>query len=160
MTIFANRPEPFEFVDWYLVRDTFVDAADTAEGFTLGEIRYGHPDAQRAYYTVEDQDRKLEEGNGKVYGRSAIPTGKYRLTICQSPSRGDTCLAVNAVAGFSDVQIHCANKAEELRGCIAPGVIRTLDGVGGSRIAMVGLITELRKLNMRETRVYLNVMRA
>lgn len=161
MTIFAEpqrNPDP-PSVDWFLVRDKFMEPRNGREGFTLGEIRYGLFDSQRICYTVEDQDRRLEEGNGKVYGRSAIPTGKYRLTIYQSPSRGDTCIAVNAVAGFSDVQIHCANKAEELRGCIAPGIIRTLDGVVDSRIAMVGLITELRRLNMREIRVYLNVMR-
>ena len=161
MTIFSSYDGSIlRVVEWYCVRDKFMEPRNGREGFTLGEIRYGVFDSQRVCYTVEDEDRRLEEGNGKVYGKSAIPTGRYRLTIYQSPSRGDTCIAVNAVPGFSNVQIHSANAAEELLGCIAAGTTRTLDGVGNSRVAVAGLITELRRLTMQEVAVYLNVTRA
>lgn len=161
VTIFSSSTgEIVRAVDWYLVRDKYGEPRNVREGFTLGEIRYGHFDSARVCYTVEDQDRRLEEGHGKVYGKSAIPTGRYRLTIYQSPRRGDTCILLNHVAAFSGVEIHAANHAEELLGCIAPGTVRTLDGVGNSRIALSGLITELRRLTMRGVAVWLNVTRA
>lgn len=161
MTIFSSSNGSIvRSVEWFLVRDKFMEPRNGREGFTLGEIRYGNFDSQRVCYTVEDQDRRLEEGNGKVYGKSAIPTGRFRLTIYQSPRRGDTCILLNNVPAFSGVEIHAANHAEELLGCISAGTSRTLDGVGNSRIALSGLITELRRLTMQEVAVYLNVMRA
>ena len=162
MTIFAPPPmTPCPApVEWFCVRDKFMEPRNGREGYALGEIRYGVFDSARVCYTVEDEDRKLEQGNGKVYGKSAIPTGRYRITIYQSPRRGDTCILLNAVEGFSGVEIHAANHAEELRGCIAVGTERLIDGVRNCKPALTSLITELRRLTMRGTAVYLNVVRA
>lgn len=108
-----------------LIRDTFEVEKDGREGFTLGVLYEG---TRKICFTLEDQDRKLEEGNGKVYGKSAIPLGEYELELYNSPKHGMVPLLKN-VPGFKYVEIHKANKAEELLGCIAVGAIRLPTGV-------------------------------
>ena len=148
-------------VEWYLVRDKRMESRNGREGYTLGEIRYGFFDAQRVCYTVEDFDNHLEEGNGNPNGiSSAIGTGRYRLTICQSPQYGHTILRAHAVPGFSGVEINARGEDERLFGCIAVGTERMLDGVRDTQPALARLVVELRKMNMREIGVYLNVVRA
>lgn len=162
MSIFAPPPmPPFPpSAEWFLVRDKFMEPRNGREGFTLGELRYGVFDSARICYTVEDQDRHLEDGNGKIYGKSAIPIGRYRLSIYQSPSRGDICIAVDAVPGFKHIQIHAANHAEELLGCVACGTERLLDGVRNCKPALTWLIAELRRQTLKGASVYLNVTRS
>ena len=147
-------------IEWFLVRDKVMEPRNGREGYSLGEIRYGFFDSQRVCYTVEDQDLRLEDGNGKIYGKSAIPTGRYRCTTYQSPSRGNACILLHDVPAFSGVEIHAANHAEELRGCIAVGTERLLDGVRNSKPALILLIAELRRQIMSGVSVYLNVTRA
>lgn len=148
-------PKP---VEWFLVRENAMPARNGREGFTLGEIRYGVFDSTRICHTVEDEDRHLEDGNGKIYGKSAIPTGRYRLCVYPSPKHG-TCILLFDVPGFKYAEIHAANHAEELRGCIACGYERLLDGVRNCQPALIGLIAELRRHTRNSVFVYLNVVR-
>ena len=41
-------------------------------------------DGRWCYYTLEDTDRKLEEGGVKIAGKTAIPRGRYKMTISWS----------------------------------------------------------------------------
>jgi hypothetical protein len=156
MTIFAPPPmTPCPIPrEWYLVRDKFMPPRNGREGFTLGEIRYGFHDAQRICHTCEDDDKHLEDGNGKSEG-AAIPCGRYRLTL---PMHGRNIL-VNAVPGFEHVEICAEGHRERLDGYIAVGDARTLDGCGNCQPALVRLITELRRKTMNGIAVYLNVVR-
>jgi hypothetical protein len=162
MTIFAPPPmTPMpEAREWFLVRNKVMEPRNGREGYTLGEIRYGVLDSPRICYTVEDEDRRLEEGNGKIYGKSAIPTGRFQLTRYQSPKRGSECILLNAVPGFSGVEIHAANHAEELLGCIAVGIEPLPDGVRNCKPALQSLIGELVRLTMAGISVFLNVTRS
>lgn len=56
--------------------------------------------------------------------QSCIPEGLYVLEFAMHTGRGPKpykCLAVRDVPGRSAIQIHIANRASELQGCIAPG---------------------------------------
>jgi hypothetical protein len=155
MTISANPtmtklPESRE---WFLVRDKAMPPRNGLDGYTLGEIRYGVIDSQRVCYTLEDEDNHLEDGNGKPYRRSAIPTGRYRITI---PGNGNYIL-INHVPGFFHAEIRTGNALDE--GDVAVGDSRTLAGVGITVPALARLITELRRLTMAGVAVYLNVSR-
>jgi hypothetical protein len=158
MTIFSPPPmSPFPVVrEWFLVRDKCMEHRNGREGFSLGEIRYGVLDSQRICFTHEPQDRRLEDGNGKPDGNSAIPCGRFRLTL---PVHGRNIL-VNAVPGFSHVEIRAEGGTERNEGDITIGDVRTLDGSGNCQPALVRLITELRRLTMQNVAVYLNVVRA
>jgi len=157
MTIFAPpKMEEAPFVrEWFLVRDKIMPMMNGRDGYSLGEIRYGILDAQRVCYSCEDEDKRLEEGNGGVEG-AAIPLGRYRLTL---PVHGRNIL-INAVPGFSHVEICSDSHRERLDGNVTVGDEPTLDGVGNCQPALLRLITELRRLNMRNIAVYLNGTRA
>ena len=158
MTIFSSYDGSIvRAVDWFLVRDKHMEPRNGRDGFTLGEIRYGVLDSQRICYTHEDQDRRLEDGNGKPDGRrSAVPTGCYRVTL---PVHGRNIL-VNAVPGFFHVEIRAESGISRDEGDITVGDERTLDGTRNCHTALQTLITELRRLTMAGVAVYLNVGRA
>jgi hypothetical protein len=140
--------------EWFLVRDKFMESRNGLDGYTLGEIRYGVLDSQRVCYTLEDQDGRMEEGNGKRYRRTAIGTGRYRLTL---PREGRV-ITVNKVPGFLHAEIRTGANLDE--GDVSVGDSRTLAGVGNTLPAHTRLTTELRRLTMAGVAVYLNVVRA
>ncbi len=87
-------------------------------------------------------------------GESCVPKGTYQLERHNSEMHPDTWALVNSdldVIHYEDrnrpnarclVLIHPANRARELRGCIAPGLRRVVDENGihtvtSSRIAML-----------------------
>ena len=113
---------PLEFL---IVRDTNHPSATETEGYCLGKI-YG--DSLYFGETLEDEDRRLEDGHSKVYGRTAMPTGRYELVLYHSPKRGVVPLFKN-VPQFEYTEIHGANTASQLLGCVAVGKIRTANGV-------------------------------
>lgn len=93
-------------------------------------------------FTLEDLDRGLtsemslkEIREIKVYGQTAIPYGRYGLVWYNSPKHGRVPLLKN-VKGFSYVEIHAANWATQLLGCIAPGLKKSENMVEQSRDAM------------------------
>lgn len=112
-------------VEFLIVRDLNHPSVDETEGFCLGKI-YG----DNLYFgeTLEDEDRRLEEGHRKVYGRTAMPTGRFELVLYHSPKHGLVPLFLN-VPQFEYTEIHGANHSNQLLGCVAVGKIRTADGV-------------------------------
>jgi hypothetical protein len=100
-------------------------------------------------WTLEDRSRRLHADMPlaqlvatKVYGETAIPTGRYALELYDSPKHGPDTLQLVGVPGFTNSQIHAANKAEELNGCIAVGNDRTApddDWIGQSQAALKAL---------------------
>lgn len=157
MTIFSSSDGSIvRAVEWFVVRDKCMEKRNGRSGFTLGEIRYGVMDSQRICFTHEDEDKGLENGNGKPDGKSAIPCGRYRITL---PAHGRNII-VNAVPGFSHVEIRANGGTARNDGDITVGDVRTLDGSVNCHPALTRLITELRRMTMQEVAVYLNVMRA
>lgn len=87
--------------------------------------------------TLEDKDRELSNSMSvdeikkkKVYGRTAIPSGTYRLTMTYSGKFANRAWGrkykglvpeILNVKGFKGVRIHPLNKAEDSLGCIGVG---------------------------------------
>lgn len=99
---------------------------DGKEGFTLGGLFLGNA---RIGYTVEDEDRHLEIGGEKVYGKTAIPRGRYRVVVDFSHRFQKNLPHILEVPGYEGVRIHGGNRAEQSLGCVLVGQIRTADGV-------------------------------
>ena len=89
--------------------------------------------------TLEDKDRELYQGQGvsyieeqKVYGETAIPYGRYEITLkIQSPKYSkrkqyEKCKGylprLLDVPGFSGILIHIGNTAIDSAGCILVGL--------------------------------------
>jgi lysozyme len=115
-----------------LVRD--VCGADC----TLGKL---FVDGEFDCYTVEDVVRP--DGQ-KIHGKTAIPAGRYRVSVSRSPRFERELPLLENVPNFEGVRIHPGNTAEDTEGCIIPGRVRTPRGVAQSRAAFEKLFATLR----------------
>lgn len=86
---------------------------------------------------------------------SCIPAGRYRCTRFTSPTKGDVWL-VNDVIGRSMIEIHAANFARQLLGCIAVG-----DQIGkiGNEVAVLNSQKTFAMLHSKlPDEFYLNII--
>jgi len=102
--------------------------------------------------TIEDIDRELydtmtrkEIVEKKIYGVTAIPYGRYEMKWFDSPKHG-WCLMLIGVPGFSYVQVHVANYATQLLGCIGVGTNAVTNAVEHSKTALK-IVNDLVKKN-------------
>lgn len=101
--------------------------------------------------TVEDTDRGLTQSMSeekilaiKAYGKTAIPTGRYRVTLTYSNKFKRVLPLVNAVKGFLGIRMHNGKDANSSLGCIIVGENKTKGGVINSRATMERLMAKLR----------------
>ncbi len=73
------------------------------------------------WYTLEDCDRKLDQGGTKIPKETAIPKGRYRITLVWSPKRNALVPMLLDVPQFTAIEIHIGNKPEDTEGCILLG---------------------------------------
>jgi len=144
--------EPHEFI---LTRYLCEGPEGEREGFTLGRLTLRE---RKLAFTVEDQDRRLEEGNGKLYGRTAIPLGRYKMTLYQSPKHGLVPL-LHDVPGFTYIEMHKANDAEDLLGCVGVGDMRTMTGVRNCAPALTRIVAIMLDARSKGIDCYCTVQR-
>ena len=118
---------------------------------TIGEM---YVDGNFQCYTLEDVVRPANE---KVFGETAIPAGRYRVTITYSPHFGCDLPLVNDVPNFSGVRIHPGNSAADTEGCILVGLGKTENTITQSRLAFSGLFAEIRDAIEQGEEVWLEV---
>jgi len=95
--------------------------------YTIGRLYF----ADCKCDTLEDPVRELldlngdgdfsDEGEGKVYGQTAIPAGRYQVKMRHSPTFNRFMPYLEDVPGFKYVMIHPGNSAEDTKGCILVG---------------------------------------
>lgn len=106
-----------------LEREIFTDKS------TIGKL---YIDGKYQCYTLEDKVRGEDE---KIYGKTAIPAGKYSVIINMSNRFKVLMPLLLKVPGFEGVRIHSGNTDADTEGCILVGLNRADDFVGQSRIA-------------------------
>lgn len=104
------------------------------------------------------EDRVRPEGE-KVYGKTAIPEGKYEVELTYSPRFKKILPEILNVPNFSGIRIHTGNSSKDTEGCILVG---TWDGekedwVGNSRIAFDELMTLLEEATNNKEKVTITV---
>lgn len=126
--------------------------------YTIGRL---YVDGQRFCDTIEDKDRGLRQDMAraaikriKVQGETAIPTGRYRVTLgVKSPKMsqkkayefcdGYVPRLIN-VPGFDGILIHIGNTARDSEGCILVGENREVGKVLNSTATFRRLYARLR----------------
>lgn len=108
-----------------VIREPVINVLN-AEAFTPGKV---YIDGQFFCFSCEDEDRFLEKGNVKVYGRTAIPRGLYSVVITMSNRFKKLMPLVVGVTTHDGIRFHGANRAEDLLGCIGIGKVRTSTGI-------------------------------
>ena len=93
------------------------------EKFTLGKM---YIDGEFFCYTLEDPVR---QAGVKIYGDTAIPAGKYEVTITYSNHFKKLLPLINEVPGFEGVRIHGGNSADDTNGCIL--IAKNRDSIRG-----------------------------
>ena len=100
---------------------------------------------------LEDKDRGLTDSMSeeeikkkKIYGETAIPTGKYKVVLDYSPKFKKILPHVLDVKGFEGIRIHSGNDKEDTFGCLLVGYNRQKGKVLNSRNALAQILTLLR----------------
>jgi len=110
---------------------------------TIGELSEA---GARLCYTLEDQIREIPGrpvAEWKSYGSTAIPAGRYRLTLDHSPRFGPDTLTLWGVPGFTGVRMHAGNTHEDSEGCPLLGLrVTDTEIVGGTSRAAVALVKQ------------------
>ncbi|CAB4134757.1 hypothetical protein UFOVP275_11 [uncultured Caudovirales phage] len=96
-------------------------------------------------YTLEDVVREVPSvpvAEWKVKGATAIPAGRYRVTLELSTRFGPDTLTINDVDGFDKIRMHGGNTETDTEGCPLLGYVRTESGIRNCAPA-VSLVKEL-----------------
>jgi hypothetical protein len=108
-------------------------------------------------YVLEDFDRGLtssmsesEIQQKKVYAKTAIPKGTYKVVITFSPRFKQYMPLLLNVKGFIGIRIHTGNVANHSEGCLILGMTKSTNFVGQSKIAYSRLMAKLKKVEKTE----------
>lgn len=132
-----------------IVRDSF------SETTTLGRLFI---DGKFECHTLEDKDRKLENGGDKVYGKTAIPRGVYKVVIDYSNRFKRRLPRLLNVQQFEGIRIHPGNTHVDTHGCPLVGRLRINgNSVGYSRVAFDDLFKKLEAAQDRGEEITIEV---
>ena len=102
--------------------------ADRAWGKPEYTISRFFVNGERWCECLEDTNRGLKSTMSteeikakKVYGKTAIPSGKYRVTYTYSPKFKKYLPLVNDVPCFSGIRFHAGNTNKDTEGCLLLG---------------------------------------
>lgn len=120
-----------------------------SEECTIGKLLID--EAESRIFTLEPKVREI-----KVYGKTAIPYGLYRVVIDYSQHFNRLLPHLMGVEGFEGVRIHPGNVPSNTEGCILVGKVwNGGDSIGKSIEAFDELFTLIQK----ESKIDLNIIR-
>lgn len=101
--------------------------------------------------TLEDVDRGLTNDMSeeeikkiKVYGKTAVPTGRYKVEVTYSPKFKRYLPILLNVKGYTGIRIHSGNSHEDTLGCLLVGFNKVKGQVINSRVTSDKLTALLR----------------
>ena len=131
-----------------------VERIEFSDKSTIGRLTAG----DFTCFTLEDTDRRLEIDGCKIFGKTAIPRGTYKVLIdfsnrfkCELPRLLD-------VPQFEGVRIHAGNKPEDTEGCILVGASYTTDWLNASRHTFDKLFALMEQADERGEDIEIEVL--
>ena len=101
-------------------------------------------DEHRLCYTLEDEVREIPDvpvADWKIKSATAIPVGRYKVTLEHSNRFGPDTLTLNDVPGFTHIRMHAGNTEADTDGCPLLGMEIDPRGiVGGTSRPAVKLL--------------------
>lgn len=114
--------------------------------------------------TLEDIDRGLtqdmplsETKKHKVYGQTAIPSGRYEVRITYSNRFKRPLPLLLNVPGFEGIRIHAGNTPEDTLGCILVGKNDRVGQVRQSRTTMAKLQQQIDSTILNGGKVFIDI---
>ena len=152
--------------------ELLLDRKYKKETYTIGNL---YVDGEWFCNTLEDKDRGLSQTmpleeikKAKVYGETAIPTGRYEVRMdIVSPKYngvkwykdnfGGRMPRLESVKGFSGILIHSGNTALDSNGCILVGMNKAKGKVLDSRATFQKLWKIFEQARKAGKTIYLTV---
>jgi hypothetical protein len=145
-------------MEFSLVRKYFT------ETYTIGKLSV---DGEYLCETLEPVVRDLHDinhdgdftdpGEGKVYGKTAIPYGRYEIKMVYWKKHKKLCPLLQDVPGFTGIFIHAGNTAEDSEGCILVGENKEKGKVLYSRYHTEIVTNFIRKGLQEENQVFITI---
>lgn len=110
---------------------------------TIGDLSI---DGVRFCFTLEDVVREVEGkavSSWKIKGETAIPVGRYKVSLVNSSRFGPDTFSLEDVPGFESIRIHSGNTNADTEGCILVGESAGDELIGMSRVALAKLKEKL-----------------
>lgn len=106
--------------------------------------------------TLEDPERDIEE-EGKVYGKTAIPLGRYEVEVTYSPKFKRMMPLIKDVPYFDGIRIHAGNTVADTDGCPLVGTERKQGYLSNSRVKENELTAKLLAAQNRKEKIFITV---
>lgn len=119
------------------------------ENYTIGKLSI---DSKYFCDTLEDAVRPI-----KIYGKTAIPFGTYKIILNESPRFGRVLPRLLNVPKFDGVLIHRGNTAEDTAGCILVGENRVKGKVINSTPYEIELVKRMREAVLKNETIEINI---
>lgn len=127
---------------------------DKTEESTIGDLSCN---GEFLCFILEDVDRGLtqemtleEIQSIKVYGKTAIPTGRYEIAITFSNKFQKYLPLLLSVKGYDGIRIHGGNTEIDTLGCLLPGQSKEPNKVLNSRKAFTQLFNKIKEASKKE----------
>ena len=140
------------------------------QNYTIGKL---YIDGLYFSDTLEDKDRGLKDEMSeaeirslKVYGETAIPTGRYRVELTYSPKFagrewakqfGGKTPELKEVKGYTGIRIHPLNTAKDSLGCIGVGKNTEVGKITQSVKYYSALMSKLVLAKENQEKIYITI---
>ena len=149
--------------------ELLIERAYKKADYTIGRFFI---DGERICETIEDKDRGLTQDmkeddirRRKVYGQTAIPTGRYVVGFTYSPKFSQCSYAkgggkiplVYGVKGFNSIRFHAGNSERDSEGCVILGENKVKGQVINSRATCEKVFARMYEAYLRNEPIFLTI---
>ena len=98
-------------------------------------------------YQCDTLEDRVRPNNEKVYGKTAIPAGIYKIVLSYSPKFKRILPEILNVPMFSGIRIHAGNTAKDTEGCLLVGIWNptVANFIGTSRNTLAKVMNKFKK---------------
>jgi len=147
----------FNDMELQLKREIFTDIS------TIGSLTI---DGKFECYILEDKDRGINNTltleqimRVKVYGKTAIPYGRYEVDWTMSARFKKMMPILLNVVGWSGIRIHSGNSELDSLGCLLCGTRKLSNRITESTIATNKLYAKIEAAKKQGQRIYITIVR-
>lgn len=112
-----------------------------ADTYTIGVLNYSLNNGKDWLFICNTLEDTVRATGVKVYGETAIPSGKYKFIMTMSNRFKKIMPLLLNVTGFDGIRIHSGNTSVDTHGCILLGTNNEVGKVTQSTIAYNKLIS-------------------
>ena len=147
----------FNDMELQLKREIFTDIS------TIGSLTI---DGKFECYILEDKDRGINNTltleqilRVKVYGKTAIPYGRYEIDWTMSARFKKMMPILLNVIGWSGIRIHSGNSELDSLGCLLCGTRKITNRITESTIATNKLYAKIEAAKKQGQRIFITIVR-